>query len=146
MRELNVRTLATVRPQLEYRDCYAPRNIKTPDGSTIFLVLHHWYWAVLDQLDASYPGVSEDMIEDAWNHAVTLADGHPYDYVYEIFSWTFPFEIRLMQAVMGAIEHNAANDFLDGLYRSMEVWLNDYDWPTPLTYRRIITDPRVRDE
>lgn len=110
------------------------------------MVLHNWYWAAFDQLDERYCGFGEDIIDFAWNHAAALAGDHPYDYIYEIFCWTFPFEIRLMHAAMAALEHNAANDFLGGVYENMEVWLNEYKWPTPLTYRRIYTDPRVRDD
>lgn len=127
-----------VEPVLRYRDGYSPRVLLLPDGAKIFQYLHNKYWAVLDHLETEYPGYEQDIIQWAWEHAGQFADGHPYDYVYELFGWTLPFEISLNRAMMGAATHNAANDYLEGIYECFETFINDYKWPTPLTYRRLL--------
>lgn len=128
-----------VEPVLRYREGFSPRVIELPDGAKIFQYLHNKYWAILDHLEAEYPGYERDIVQWAWEHSLRFADGHPYKFAYELFGWTLPFEICLQRAMIGAANHNAANDYLSGLYESFETHINDFDWPTPLTYRRIFT-------
>ncbi len=144
MTELTYSVPTNLEPVLKYKDRYSQRSIVLPDGAEMEMSLHNQYWAMLDKLCYDGPGIDYDIIQAAWGQACEYADGHPYDYLYEIFGWTFPFEITDFYAISGALKHNASNDFINGIYEVFEQFLNQYKWPTPLTYRRLITDPNIR--
>lgn len=146
MRKLHYSVPRDLKPTLQYENRHSRRAIKLPDGAEMRMTLHNKYWAMLDKMCFDGPGVDYDIIQSAWDQACVYADGHPYDYLYDIFEWTFPFEITDFFAISGALEHNASNDFINGIYEVFETFLNQYNWPTPLTYRRLITDPRIRPE
>lgn len=120
-------------PVLNYRDGFSPRICKIPGNVKILHFTHNFYWAVLDWLEEGCPGISQLIIEDAWDHACMLTP----EYADEIFGWTLPFEILLNRARTAKYDYNAANDYVSGIYELMERHIYSFYWPSPLTYRRL---------
>ncbi|GAA4778253.1 hypothetical protein GCM10023219_28000 [Stakelama sediminis] len=129
-------TPASANPVYSYEKRYSQRVIKLPDGARLHHVMHDGYWARFDWLASQYPTIDKTIISFAWDHAYAFCPERAAD----LFGWTFPFEITMTLTEIQTAERGAANDWLDGLYASHETHLGFFDFPTPLSYRRVYSE------